>query len=116
MRRANETLTGREPPGLPWVLIMWAMKRALTVALCTVLLLSGCARRAAHVSTPPPPVTTTTTSTTTGSTTTNANGVGSGGTGKSGSDADGQISSTDTLLTQLDSELDADAKPAQDAD
>ncbi len=90
------------------------MKRALTVALCAVVLLSGCARRAVHQSPPPPPVTTTTT--TTGNTTTNANGVGSGGTGRSASDADGQISSTDTVLNQLDSELDADAKPAQDAD
>lgn len=98
-------------------MILVAMKRALATAvalgtLCAVLL-TGCGRaerRAAH-DTPVPPVTSTTT---TGSTT--ANGVGSGGTGKTASDADTDISDTDGLLNQLDSQVNADGQPAQDAD
>ena len=96
-------------------MILVAMKRALATAvalgtLCAVLL-TGCGRaerRAAH-DTPVPPVTTTTGGTT-------ANGVGSGGTGKTASDADTDISTTDGLLNQLDTQVNADGQPAQDAD
>lgn len=94
------------------------MKRALAIAVLCTVLLTGCGRAAkrAQDQPPAPPVTNSTTATT-------DNGVGSGGTGKntatggtSGSAADGQIATTDGLLGQLDSQVNADAQPAQDAD
>jgi hypothetical protein len=87
------------------------MKRVLAILLCAFVL-TGCGRaadrRAAHDVPVPPPATTTTTGATT------STGVGSGGTGKTGTDTD--IATTDGLLNQLDSQVNADAQPAQDAD
>jgi hypothetical protein len=96
------------------------MKRALAIAVLCTVLLTGCGRAAKRAAQPPAPVPATTAVTT-------DNGVGSGGTGKTatgtggtngtgGSAADGQIATTDGLLSQLDGQVDADAQPAQDAD
>ena len=92
------------------------MRRAIatTVALggLCVALLTGCGRAADRRTPPAPPVPATTTATTN----TVANGVGSGGTGKTAHSADDQIASTDGLLGELDTQVNTDAQPAQDAD
>ena len=92
------------------------MRRAIATsvalgALCAVLL-SGCGRAADRRTPPVPPVPASSTATTD----TVANGVGSGGTGRSAHSADDQIASTDGLLGELDTQVNTDAQPAQDAD
>jgi hypothetical protein len=89
-----------------------AIGKLVAIGVVCAVLLTGCGRRAKHDVPAAPPVTSTTSTVTTdtGTSTTGTDG------GATNSDVDGQIASTDGLLTDLDDQVNSDAQPAQDAD